>query len=127
MAMSAALDATRRLDRRRRKAKRSRPTARKGGGSDGHGRLPRRGETIRMLERRHGHFPKVFAWRGNRYDVQAVERCWTVSRGGLRRAVQRYCFRVRARPQGEGKPVAERFEIYQDVQRNSWHLQRRRG
>ena len=78
-----------------------------------------------MLERRHDHLPRVFAWRGRRYDVQAVERCWTISRGGLRRQVGRYCFHVRALRRAKGKPAAERFEIYQDAQRNTWHIQRK--
>ena len=41
----------------------------------------RRGaEPIQMRERRHGYFPKLFVWRGKRYRVNAVERCWTVFR-----------------------------------------------
>jgi len=71
-------------------------------------------EPIEMRERRHGYFPKSFVRRGHRYDVHAVERCWTVSRRGGR--VERYCFRVRC-PEGT-------FEVYQDVRHNTWHLQR---
>jgi len=72
-------------------------------------------ESIEMRERRHGYFPKAFVWRGHRYDVHAVERCWTISRRGGR--VDRHCFRVRC---GEGT-----FEVYQDVRHNTWHMQRR--
>ena len=68
-----------------------------------------------MRERRHGYFPKAFVWRGHRYDVHAVERCWTIARRGGR--VDRHCFRVRCR---EGT-----FEVYQDARHNTWHLQRR--
>lgn len=77
----------------------------------------RRGaEPIEMRERRHGYFPKSFIWRGHRYDVHAVERCWTVSRRSRGSRVERHCFRVRCR---EGT-----FEVYQDVRHNTWHLQR---
>jgi hypothetical protein len=78
-----------------------------------------------MLERRHGYFPKAFAWRGHRYDIHAVERCWTISRRGIRRQVQRTCFRVRAGRRAAGECAVEGFEIYQDVQRNTWHMQRK--
>jgi len=84
----------------------------RGGGKS---RRPRGGEPIEMRERRHGYFPKAFVWRGHRYDVHAVERCWTVARRGGR--VDRHCFRVRCR---EGT-----FEVYQDARHNTWHLQRR--
>jgi len=78
----------------------------------------RRGtESIEMRERRHGYFPKSFVWRGHRYDVYAVERCWTVSRRGRGGRVERHCFRVRC-PEGT-------FEVYQDVRHNTWHLQQR--
>lgn len=82
---------------------------------------PRGAEAIEVRERRHGYFPKSFIWRGRRYDVYAVERCWTVSRGnggkrGTGHAVERHYFRVRC---AEGT-----FEVYQDVRHNTWHLQR---
>ena len=68
-------------------------------------------EPIEMRERRHNYFPKVFVWRGHRYNVHAVERCWTVSqRGGT---VNRHCFRVRCR---EGV-----FTVFQNVRHNTWH------
>jgi hypothetical protein len=76
----------------------------------------RRSESIDMRERRHGYFPKLFVWRGHRYSVNAVERCWTVSRRGGGNKVERHCFRVRC-PEGT-------FEVYQDVRYNTWHLQR---
>jgi len=86
--------------------------ARQRGGND-----ERRGaEPIEMRERRHSYFPKVFIWRGHRYDVYAVERCWTVSRRGWGGRVERHCFRVRC---SEGT-----FDVYQDVRHNTWHLQR---
>jgi hypothetical protein len=102
--MSATLD-VRRGSRARRGARR---------------RRQRGVEPIDMRERRHGYFPKAFFWRGSRYEVYAVERCWTVSRRGGR--VERHCFRVRcsfgpARNRREGT-----FEVYQNVRHNTWHV-----
>jgi hypothetical protein len=75
----------------------------------------RAGEPIEMRERRYGYFPKVFVSHGQRYDVYAVERCWTISRRQRGERVEGYCFRVRCR---EG-----RFDLYQDARHNTWHLQ----
>ena len=72
-----------------------------------------------MRSRRHGYFPKLFVWRGQRYHVDAVERCWTVSKRSRGNKVERHCFRVRCR-QGT-------FEVYQDVRHNTWHLQKQVG
>ena len=92
-----------------------------------------------MRERRYGYFPKAFIWRGHRYDVYAVERCWTVSRRRRGGRVERHCFRVRCsfdsaqdgpfgsaqdRPFGSAQDRHEgTFEVYQDVRHNTWHLQ----
>jgi hypothetical protein len=117
MTMSAALDATRDLDWGREDERSRRLAGLLGffGGDD----------VIDMLERRHGYFPKVFSWRGRRYDVYAVERCWTIARRSLRGQVERYFFRVRARPRTGGIEGEETFEIYQDLQDSSWHMHRR--
>ncbi len=115
MTMSAALDVTRRLDwgRVRRKERWSRMMPFVGG--DG---------MIEMVERRHGYFPQVFVWRGRRYDVHAVERCWTVARRGLWRRVERTCFRVRARSRwGHGRANGT-YDVYQDGRDGSWHMLR---
>lgn len=94
----------------------------------------RRGaEPIEMRERRHGYFPKSFTWRGRRYDVYAVERCWTVSRRSLGGRVERHCFRVRcsfgSASLGSARDRRDRqdrregtFEVYQDVRHNTWHI-----
>jgi hypothetical protein len=74
------------------------------------------GEPIEMRERRHRFFPKVFVSRGHRYDVYAVERCWTEQQG---QRGERRCFRVRC-PEGK-------FDVYQDVRHDTWHLQRQIG
>jgi hypothetical protein len=125
MTMSAALDVTRRLDRGQTKANRYRTSSRKGSRAIGLRRLLGGDEAILMVERRHGYFPKVFIWRGHRYDVHAVERCWTISRRGVRRQVERTCFRVRARRRTQGECAVEVFEIYQDARRNTWYMQRK--
>ena len=81
------------------------------------GKKHRRGaEPIDMRARRHGYFPKTFVWRGHKYDVYAVERCWTISRRGRGGRVEQHRFRVRC---GEGT-----FEVYQDVRYNTWHMHR---
>lgn len=87
-------------------------------GSSRRGRKPRRAgaEAIEMRSRRHGYFPGVFVWRGRRYDVDAVERCWTVCRRGRDGRVEQHCFRVRC-PEGT-------FDLVQDVRFNTWHIQR---
>ncbi len=36
-------------------------------------------ERINLLARSHGYFPAAFRWRGRRFDVTAVEKCWTVA------------------------------------------------
>ena len=84
------------------------------GSSSGNGWRRRGGEPIEMKERRFGYFPKAFMHRERTYSVRAVERCWTVSKRSGQ--VQRHCFRVRCR---EGT-----FDVYQDVQYNTWYLQR---
>ncbi|MCP4538039.1 MAG: hypothetical protein GY832_12925 [Chloroflexi bacterium] len=78
----------------------------------------RRGaESIDMRERKHGYFPKTFVWRGHKYRVRAVERCWTISRRGRGGRVEQHRFRVCCR---EGT-----FEVYQNVRHNTWHMQRK--
>lgn len=65
-------------------------------------------EPIEMLARRFGFFPREFMWHGHRYQVEAVERCWT--------RPTRHYFRVRC---AEGV-----FDLYQDVRINAWRLER---
>ncbi len=72
-------------------------------------RKPRREEAVEIQEKRFGYFPKTFRWHGKRYDVQAIERCWTITR-----RAPRLCFRVRC---SEGT-----FDLAQDVRANIWHL-----
>ena len=72
---------------------------------------------VEMRRRRHGYFPHVFVWRGREYRVQAVERCWTVSRRQQGNKVEGHFFRVRC---AEGT-----FELFQDAQIGTWHMKRK--
>ncbi len=83
---------------------------------------------IEMRQRRFNYFPQSFRWHGLTYYVQAVERSWTKMGGRLlRRRAERLCFRVRAvaslREDGPFCPP-RKFDIYQDLIANTWHLER---
>jgi hypothetical protein len=73
-------------------------------------------EAVEILQKRFQYFPQVFCWRGGHYAAQSVEKCWSVCHRGWRRRVARHYFRLRC-PEG-------RFELYQDVRANTWHLGR---
>lgn len=75
-------------------------------------------ETVELVQRRFQYFPHVFQWRGHRYRVQTVERCWTVSRRGWKRRVERHFFQVRC---SEGD-----LELYQDIRTGIWYVRRAR-
>ena len=76
-------------------------------------------EAIRMQAKRFGYFPRTFIWRGHEYNVEAVEKTWTTGSrqptifGGQ---IQRQYFQVRC-PEG-------RFDLYQDLQHNTWRIVR---
>jgi hypothetical protein len=70
---------------------------------------PRARDAVEIQEKRFGYFPKVFRWRGKRYYVQAVERCWNATK-----SAPQLCFRVRCR---DGL-----FDLYQNVRDNTWRL-----
>ena len=76
----------------------------------------RRIEAIDMQAKRFGYFPRTFMWRGRRYDVHAVERCWTKATRQWGGRAQRHYFRVRC---AEGS-----FELFQDITHNTWHMAR---
>lgn len=73
-------------------------------------------ETVDMMDRRFQYMPQVFCWRGRRYDVDVVERSWTVAGRGWRRDIQRRFYLLRC---GEGL-----FEIFQDLGTGIWWLRR---
>lgn len=66
-------------------------------------------DAVEIQEKRFGYFPRRFRWRGNSYQVQAVERCWT--RTGKNAQL---CFRVRS---AEGI-----FDLTQNVKTDIWTL-----
>lgn len=68
-------------------------------------------EQINLLGRSHGYFPAAFRWRGRRFDVLAVEKCWLERRPAARRL-----FRVRC---ADGV-----FVLAQSVGDDSWQLSR---
>jgi len=73
-------------------------------------------EPIEMRHRRHSYFPRVFRWHGHSYRVHAVERCWTITSAWHRHGRLFFCVQC-----AEG-----RFELYQDLAANTWHLRRAR-
>lgn len=79
-------------------------------------RRSRRVEAIDMRSKRFGYFPRLFVWRGHRYNVQTVERCWTTSKRKWGNRVQHHHFRVRC---SEGM-----FELFQNLTHNTWHMAR---
>jgi hypothetical protein len=93
-------------------------------------RRPRGHEKIKMDKKRFGYFPQRFTWRGCRYDVHAVERCWTVSRRQLGNKVDRLCFRVRCSASNGRNGRSRRavsggtFDLYQNLNTNTWHLEK---
>ena len=72
-------------------------------------------ETVEM-ERRFQYLPGTFRWRGQRYEIDVVERSWTVAGRSWRRHVQRRFYQVRC---SEGV-----FEIFQDLKTGIWWLRR---
>jgi len=121
--MSTTFDVRWGSQARRGERKRRRFTSTRLSTGDKAQRKRRGAEPIEMRERRHGYFPKAFVWHGQRYDVHAVERCWTISRRGRGGRVERHCFRVRCSFGSIQDRREGTFEVYQDVRHNTWHLQ----
>ncbi len=81
-------------------------------------------EPVEMRQRRHNYFPHVFVWKGQEYQVEAVEQCWTIPRRGRENQVESYCYRVRAHL-NSGKPHQEGiFDLFEDARTGAWHMQR---
>ena len=71
-----------------------------------------REEPVRVERKRFAFLPGVFVWRGRRYAVHQVVRCWTLAKGkGTRRLERRY-YRLRC----------ERgtLDLYHDLIANTW-------
>jgi hypothetical protein len=75
-------------------------------------------EPVEMVSRRFKHFPHVFRWRGQRHQVEAVERRWTVVRRGRKGLTERHFWQVQC--------AGGDFELFQDVRTGTWHLRRAR-
>lgn len=71
-------------------------------------------EPIQMRARLSGYFPRTFVWREQEFQVEAVERCWTMTSRRNGRPLDQHYFRVRC---AEGT-----YTVYQDVQTNTWHI-----
>lgn len=68
-------------------------------------------ERISLLARSHGYFPAAFRWRGRRFEVIAVQKCWVE-----RRPVGRRMFRVRC--------AAGNFVLEQSMADDTWQVRR---
>jgi hypothetical protein len=75
-------------------------------------------EAIELLEQRFQYLPRVFRWRGRRYSVEVVRKCWTTSRWRWRGRVERRFFQVQCAEGG--------FELFQDLRSGTWRLRRAR-
>lgn len=71
-------------------------------------------EPVVVTAKENQFFPKAFVWRGERHVVQAVERCWTVSRRHWLGKVQQHLFRVRTRE--------ATYVLTQDLTRDTWRV-----
>ena len=114
MTMSAALDVARRLDDgRSRRKKRCWAGLR---------RMRLADEAIEMLQLRNGYFPKAFRWRGRRYEVSVVERCWMALPSGFPGSAARHAFRVQTTAPAGASTDSKTVEIYRDQRRDTWHI-----
>ncbi len=71
----------------------------------------RKSEPVQLVAKTHGYFPASFRWRGRRFDVVEVEKCWTASGRAVRRL-----FSVRCQ--------AGRFVLQQAVDGDHWQVTR---
>lgn len=70
-------------------------------------------DSVTMWHKRDGVFPRTFFWRGNQFEVAAVEACRSESRHGR---VRRHVFRVRT---NRGT-----LELAQELARDTWKVLR---
>lgn len=68
-------------------------------------------EPIDLLARSHDYFPAAFRWRGRRFEVLSVEKCWKEQRPAAQRL-----FRVRC--------ATGSFELAQTVAGDTWQVRR---
>ncbi len=74
-------------------------------------------EPILMERQRYAFLPEAFVWRGRRFDVRRVERCWTQARGSGDGRIERRYFRVRC--------DYGTFDVYHDLLANAWCVRAR--
>ena len=74
-------------------------------------------EPVEMVQRRFQYFPRIFRWRGLRFEVESVQRVWTVTRHGLRHA-GRHFFQVQC--------TVGDFELFQEAPAGIWYVRRAR-
>lgn len=75
-------------------------------------------EAVEMMDLQFRFLPHIFRWRGRCYEVESVERCWTVSRRRWRYRVERRYFKAQC--------AGGTFELYQDLRSGAWRLRRAR-
>lgn len=66
---------------------------------------------IDLLARSHSYFPAAFRWRGRRFDIIAVQKCWMVRQPAARRLFQVRC-------------AAGSFLLEQSIADDSWSVSR---
>ena len=73
--------------------------------------MVRRAETVQILEKRLGYFPKRFRWHGRRFSVLSVQRVWCTSRAWPRPVKRRHF----ALSTAEGP-----FVLFHDLEHDVW-------
>lgn len=74
-------------------------------------------EPVLMERKRYAFLPSTFLWRGRRFDVRHVERCWTQAQGSGDGRIERRYFRVRC---DHGT-----LDLYHDLLADAWCVRAR--
>lgn len=74
-------------------------------------------EPISIVAKRNGYFPKAFVWRGKRYNVRRVEKCWTITGRDLLGRARQHRFRV-------WTTDGSVYEMCQDLRTDEWFLEK---
>ncbi len=75
-------------------------------------------EPVEMVQRRFQYFPCIFRWRGQRFEVESVQRVWTRTGRGWWRHAGRHFFQVQC--------TAGDLELFQEVKTGIWYVRRAR-
>ena len=73
-------------------------------------------QAVEMIEQRFRFFPQRFQWGGRYYEVDSVEKTWSMLAGRRQKQGPRRYFRVRC--------ASTVFELYQDLIVGTWHVRR---